>query len=192
MKVQRETTSHVVRDYGFVHVQRALWTSRGSTGEMQQGRIVRVGRLDQVIGRCLADRLVEVDGSGRERRRFGFRHDQDVLERGQALTQSRNLLCIERCRRNQHLCFADLHAGVDRFRSERRKQWAGHTARLERAQHGYVQLRDTAGKHEHPFPLSKVKVFQDIGEPVSERTQLEVAEVADFAIFAQPPDRQLA
>ena len=50
VEVEREPAGHVVRDDGAVHVQRALGLAGGAAGEVQQRRLLRIGRRDGEVG----------------------------------------------------------------------------------------------------------------------------------------------
>ncbi len=140
VEIQYRPARQVLDQDGFVGVQRPLWPARGPAGEVEQGKILGIGRWNISARSRSFQLLVEVEGSG-DPGHFPFvPYQENVLQGGEHVAQRRHLAWIERRGGDQDPRQPCREAGANGFRTESREQGTNHAPVLQGPQDGDVKL----------------------------------------------------
>jgi len=118
--------------------------------------------------------------------------DEHELQRGDFVAPGSDLAPVDRCRRQQDVCLADLHSGPDRLRAERGKQRCEDKTGLERADGGAIELRRPAHECEQPVALRQPMGRQHIGEARRQVCHVRIGQFAAGVVLADPADGDFA
>ena len=169
MKIERELAGHMMSNDCTVNVQRPLRFSGSATREVQQCWIIRRCRTDNEVSTRLIHQSSKVNRI-RYATQFNIRiiiHQQHIPKLRQTRSQVGNLLLIETGCCDQNTAPTQSDTGMDRLRSECRKERTHNAPFLESPQYRYIELRDPTGQYEYPLPRSHPESLQYIREPTA-------------------------
>ena len=167
VQVERVMAGDVMRHHRLVHMDRAFRPAGGAAGEMQQRVILRIGRRNDEVGALPVHQAVPVERVGHIGG-SGFRRTPGSRA---ATTATATRIPATLRRYSGSVVTSTRPAPMpmprrQRLGAEGGEQRRNDAFRLQRAEHGDVELGDAAGQHEDAFARRHAKLAQGVGEPV--------------------------
>lgn len=175
-----------MRRHRAVDVDRTFGPAGRAAREVEQCHVLRVGWSDGETLGGIRHEAVPPEKPFPLRRILPY--EDDVLQAGQPLAQLRDLAPVERRGRDEHTPLAHLDPGRDRLWTEGGKERGDDAARLQRAEHGDVKLRQSSHQNEYAFSRLHAQDLQRIGETIGLCLQIAIGDVAPLAALADPAD----
>ena len=186
LEIERHLPGHMMRHNSLVHMNHPLGFARRARREMQKSRVLDIHRRDVKTvrcsrhggGKCGCFRVLAVD-------------QKDLSEFRQPRAQRLEFAFVQPRRGDHGVCPADLHPGMDRFRSKRREERAEYGTGFERSECCNVEFGDPAQQRIDPVAPPDPSCFQNIRKPVGALLQVGVGKVRARACLGYPTQGNL-
>ncbi len=148
-ETEHQAAGEAVGDDRFVHVNGTFGPPGRSAGEVEQRRILRIGRSDLVLVAGGGEQLLEIEHGRIVEGICSAPGDQHMIELGQLGPDTGDLAPVRQRRGHQDSDVSDLHSHRDRFGTERREQRGEDGSSLQRAECCDVERRFSAEQRRH-------------------------------------------